>query len=977
VRLYLVFYGFLTLGLVALLWFGLHAREPSRNLALLPEICGDGIVNAGEECDDHNMDSNDGCTATCQTEYCGDGILQPISVKVKTLPSSSSISSSSASSSHFNPYMGSVTVANTHICKNTNVNLIENGDFEDMSPQANKFYSELQSGSCPGLEAGHFLVTANPEECGLSDTHSGAVLVAKNVSPSTNEGGPVQTKAWCDNIHMHERTDYILTYDTRRADANNNYTAVSAAVWVGGLHYSIWPNPTQEVGPDGEMLPLYSTGVLVQQAQYLTGGGDVRTDWRTFGVPFNSEQNSVATICISVWSQIDAAPVYIDNIRLERNCDPVDPAVYDVTNQRCPANCTQRTTGSWNSCQDLGLTPNVCVEYDEDSYNSAVYGTPWNGDSSRLTCCCPQNAAIPPPKYSETFKNTAIEGTCPAGYSFFGDTDDPNDPYDMYGYNPDWDGPVAGHSCYLLNQNYTSALSGNGYCCQARCNNDFVCGPQETCACGDCTGRFSAVSCDLGKICQSDGSCSDAQTTMAVLQTSEHTLVTRLAGFIRNVGTTTHAWLAQLFEEHNDLTEQCDDGNDDDKDGCDNVCQMTVSSSSADTSSARNVSSFQSSLAALSRPSQPNSVGVFSDTPNNPSYSSRSFVASHSNANSGSPDQRSCKQNFHCPQGLICIDGKCVQCTTSLQCRFGQICMQGLCQFSVGYAVSAEMSSKAPENTSSEMFHDSSSRHRSDVPAWLPFSDTHAPSPACTSNEQCQQGLVCTEGQCVPCASGDQCMPGLICVQGSCQQAPKVWHVANSCSKDNQCPSNLCLNGSCTECRFDSYCASELCVNGTCVACHSNQECGGGRYCQKGRCIVSPNIFVPFCGNALLDYGELCDLGIKNSNTPGAICRTDCSPARCGDGILDAPLEICDDGNNVNDDGCSERCQAENLAPVQQTAPPAQHNAPEIRIVPIDLPFTASVIPVPPATTSSGPESILLLATGASLGYVMLGRHKK
>src|SRR5207247_73680 len=118
-----------------------------------------------------------------------------------------------------------------------------------------------------------------------------------------------------------------------------------------------------------------------------------------------------------------------------------------------------------------------------------------------------------------------------------------------------------------------------------------------------------------------------------------------------------------------------------------------------------------------------------------------------------------------------------------------------------------------------------------------------------------------------------------------------------------------------TRCPGDSYCASGLCDNGTCTACKRNEECGTGRFCQSGQCILSPKVTYTFCGNALLDPGELCDLGTQNSNTPGSVCRTDCSPARCGDGILDAPLEVCDDGNTVNSDGCSDRCQPEHLAP--------------------------------------------------------------
>ncbi len=41
-----------------------------------PAICGDGIVQGTEKCDDGNTVSGDGCSSTCVVEFCGDGILQ-------------------------------------------------------------------------------------------------------------------------------------------------------------------------------------------------------------------------------------------------------------------------------------------------------------------------------------------------------------------------------------------------------------------------------------------------------------------------------------------------------------------------------------------------------------------------------------------------------------------------------------------------------------------------------------------------------------------------------------------------------------------------------------------------------------------------------------------------------------------------------------------------------------------------------------
>jgi cysteine-rich repeat protein len=40
--------------------------------------CGDGVVQASEQCDDANADDTDLCTAACTAAACGDGHLQPL-----------------------------------------------------------------------------------------------------------------------------------------------------------------------------------------------------------------------------------------------------------------------------------------------------------------------------------------------------------------------------------------------------------------------------------------------------------------------------------------------------------------------------------------------------------------------------------------------------------------------------------------------------------------------------------------------------------------------------------------------------------------------------------------------------------------------------------------------------------------------------------------------------------------------------------
>jgi cysteine-rich repeat protein len=63
------------------------------------------------------------------------------------------------------------------------------------------------------------------------------------------------------------------------------------------------------------------------------------------------------------------------------------------------------------------------------------------------------------------------------------------------------------------------------------------------------------------------------------------------------------------------------------------------------------------------------------------------------------------------------------------------------------------------------------------------------------------------------------------------------------------------------------------------------------------------------CGDGFVRAGvEQCDDG-NNVNTDG--CVGGCKTAACGDGFVQAGVEECDDGNAANNDGCSSLCKSE------------------------------------------------------------------
>jgi cysteine-rich repeat protein len=123
----------------------------------------------------------------------------------------------------------------------------------------------------------------------------------------------------------------------------------------------------------------------------------------------------------------------------------------------------------------------------------------------------------------------------------------------------------------------------------------------------------------------------------------------------------------------------------------------------------------------------------------------------------------------------------------------------------------------------------------------------------------------------------------------------------------------------CTCCGDGNPDAGEQCDDGnnnnadgcrnTCVL----PECGdgiqdAGEECDDGNNIDTDgcrnNCMLPDCGDGVLDPGESCDGTLFGDNACES-CRSDCTC--CGDGSTDTG-EDCDDGNNVDDDDCSNTC---------------------------------------------------------------------
>lgn len=60
------------------------------------------------------------------------------------------------------------------------------------------------------------------------------------------------------------------------------------------------------------------------------------------------------------------------------------------------------------------------------------------------------------------------------------------------------------------------------------------------------------------------------------------------------------------------------------------------------------------------------------------------------------------------------------------------------------------------------------------------------------------------------------------------------------------------------------------------------------------------------CGDGVIGGDEACDDG-NQEQLDG--CLNDCTPARCGDGLVNVGVEACDDGNDDDTDDCTSNCR--------------------------------------------------------------------
>ena len=127
--------------------------------------------------------------------------------------------------------------------------------------------------------------------------------------------------------------------------------------------------------------------------------------------------------------------------------------------------------------------------------------------------------------------------------------------------------------------------------------------------------------------------------------------------------------------------------------------------------------------------------------------------------------------------------------------------------------------------------------------------------------------------------------------------APEQYNgTAVGCPEGWTCDGTQCVSMSCGNGERDP---GEECDDATA----NNDELTGASVCRT-------NCRRPYCGDGVIDEGEACDDGADGDRLDG--CSDFCiRVGRCGDGIVQAAVETCDDGNLVSGDLCSSDCISE------------------------------------------------------------------
>lgn len=120
--------------------------------------------------------------------------------------------------------------------------------------------------------------------------------------------------------------------------------------------------------------------------------------------------------------------------------------------------------------------------------------------------------------------------------------------------------------------------------------------------------------------------------------------------------------------------------------------------------------------------------------------------------------------------------------------------------------------------------------------------------PVCEKNRDCDKGEPCVDGVCQNCQTDDDCKgkgpngEDLPCTNHRCEEPVTEGGV---CTSEADCdPGMICLDGACSFCTEDSQCDSGKCIleSGRCevAPCTTDDDCPVDEICDGGQCIYHP-----------------------------------------------------------------------------------------------------------------------------------------
>ncbi len=183
------------------------------------------------------------------------------------------------------------------------------------------------------------------------------------------------------------------------------------------------------------------------------------------------------------------------------------------------------------------------------------------------------------------------------------------------------------------------------------------------------------------------------------------------------------------------------------------------------------------------------------------------------------------------------------------------------------------------------------------------------PGDSCGAPNECLSDE-CADGVCCDTACDGTCEAcDLVGTEGTCTPHPAGTDPETECGASDSCNG---LAAPDTECSCDdgivNFNESDIdCGGGTCPTCADGDDCNNGADCTSLVCDVTCQ--TPICGDNVqhVALGEVCDDG---NNVDGDGCSANClSDETCGNDIIDTAVgEVCDDGNTTDGDGCSANC---------------------------------------------------------------------